>query len=199
MRLLTRIEKLVRLATPTMMDRKLDEQRALCQGQPVEEILQHVRNATRPEDRELLDEVLDGLLSYYDKRRPGAPNDILWGGAHGFLQWLWSMQDGWSVLPRPVPRELLLAYRNGSRRRLKETADRLALYGKCPAMAFDDDDRAGIIAYPLLLYRCQDCHVALPGCSPDGEHGGFGPPCPSCGGRKIVHMNLPNWGEFVIV
>jgi hypothetical protein len=80
------------------------------------------------------------------------------------------LQDGWAELPETIPHAVLLAWRNG--------------YANHPAGST-----------PIPMWRCEDCRMVLPNCTPDG----FGPcitPCPVCGGERIGRMNLWAWGTF---
>jgi hypothetical protein len=86
---------------------------------------------------------------------------------HGFVNWLWGLQDGRWSLPEELPEDWLLAWRNGY------------------APYYFSDGRRPWCPHPWS--RCEDCRMGLPCTDADGragEGGGFRA-CPVCEGRRI--------------
>jgi hypothetical protein len=117
-----------------------------------------------PESVPMLETIFDQIEEYDQRPRRKLPNGETAENIHGFLEWLWCLQEGCSSLPEKIPPELLLAWRNG--------------YVNHPAGST-----------PVPIRRCEDCLLVLPNCSPDG----FGhciSPCPVCGSENISHKDL---------
>jgi hypothetical protein len=88
---------------------------------------------------------------------------------HGFVEWLWGLQDGRWSLPEELPEAWLLAWRNGY----------------VPEWGYDKNPWC-----PQPSNRCEDCRLGLPCTGPDGragESGGFRT-CPTCGGKRISQV-----------
>jgi hypothetical protein len=100
-----------------------------------------------------------------DRRPPRKlPNGETVKDIHGFLYWLWGLQEGCSSLPETMPPELLLAWRNGHVNHPAGTT-------------------------PVPIRRCEDCLLVLPNASVDGYGPSMGP-CPVCGSENISHKKL---------
>jgi hypothetical protein len=135
-----------------------------CKGATWEELLQMIEESLLPESVPVLENIFDQIEEYGQRPPRKLPNGEMAENIHGFLFWLWGLQEGSSSLPEKMPPELLWAWRNG--------------YTNHPA---------GVS--PVPIRRCEDCLLVLPNCTPDG----FGPtfsPCPVCGGQNISHKDL---------
>src|SRR5262245_37521369 len=136
----------------------------LCKGATWEELLHMLEESLLPESVPVLETIFDHIEEYYQRPARELPNGETVKNIHGFLRWLWCLQEGCSSLPEKMPPELLLTWRNG--------------YINHPAKAT-----------PVPIRRCEDCLLVLPNASPDG----FGPcitPCPVCGSENISHKDL---------
>ncbi len=135
-----------------------------CTGASWEGMLQMIEESLLPESGLVLKDI-DDQIEEYSRRPPRKlPNGEMTQDIHGFMYWLWDLQEGNSSLPEKIPPDLLLAWRNG--------------YTNHPAGAT-----------PVPIRRCEDCLLVLPNSSPDG----FGPsinPCPACGSENISHKKL---------
>jgi hypothetical protein len=143
--------------------------RRQCQDASWEELLRLVDESIPPESEPLVNDILDQIEDYH-RRSDESPGGESRENVHGFVEWLWGLQEGWAELPEAIPHAVLLAWRNGSA-----------------------NHTAG--GTPIPMWRCEDCRMVLPNCTADG----FGPcitPCPVCGGERIGHMNLWAWGTF---
>jgi hypothetical protein len=71
---------------------------------PLKEVREAVRAAVPPESAPVLDEILQQEAQC--KGRGSAYR-------HGFTSWLDNLSGGWSLLPRVIPHDVLLAWRDG--------------------------------------------------------------------------------------
>jgi hypothetical protein len=136
----------------------------LCKGASFDELMQMVEESLLPESGPVLKDIHDQIEEYSRRPPRKLPNGEMTQDIHGFMYWLWDLQEGNSSLPEKIPPELLLAWRNG--------------YTNHPGGAT-----------PVPIRRCEDCLLVLPNCTPDG----FGPsinPCPACGSENISHKKL---------
>ncbi len=113
---------------------------------PDKEILEAVRKAVSPESAPVLDEILRQQAQC--KARGGA-----W--RHGFTSWLENLSGGWSLLPRVIPRDVLLAWR--------------------------DEHANQPTSSQLPEVYCPRCAVALPKMGPTWGDGSQRHVCPVCG------------------
>jgi hypothetical protein len=144
--------------------------RRQCQNATWEELLQLVDESILPESWPVMEDILSQIEEYHERPPRELANGEMKKDVHGFVEWLWGLQDGWAELPETIPHAVLLSWRNG--------------YANHPAAST-----------PIPIRRCEDCRMVLPNCTADG----FGPcitPCPVCGSNRIGHMNLWAWGTF---
>jgi hypothetical protein len=82
----------------------------LCVGLGMEQVLELVIAAIRPEHEPILKALHDQIEDYAARgyRPPDGSNPV-----HGFVEWLWGLQDGLWSLPEELPEAWLLAWRNG--------------------------------------------------------------------------------------
>jgi hypothetical protein len=126
--------------------------------------MQMIEESLLPESVPVVETIFDQIEEYHQRPRRKLPNGETAENIHGFLYWLWCLQEGCSSLPEAMPPELLLAWQNG--------------YVNHPAGST-----------PVPIRRCEDCLLVLPNASVDG----FGPsigPCPACGSENISHKDL---------
>jgi hypothetical protein len=87
-------------------------------------------------------------------------------GWHGFTLWKEALQQGWARLPRTIPHEVLLAWRNGH---------------ACAAR-----DSVAPDVY------CRHCRMALPAAGPNGSPQTIFRRCPVCGFDDLGRED-PRW------
>jgi hypothetical protein len=84
-----------------------------CTGASWEGVLQMIEESLLPESGPVLKDI-DDQIEEYSRRPPRKlPNGEITQDIHGFMYWLWDLQEGNSSLPEIIPPELLLAWRNG--------------------------------------------------------------------------------------
>ena len=177
MELNKRVDKLLETVRP-MADRHRKVNRtSRLKGASMRTILDALKSAVAPEDQSILDDIGEQMEEY--EAQP--PRVIRAYGKeyeqpyiHGFIEWLCLLQDGVASLPDRFPRKVLLAWR-----------DRYV-----SKWGFD-----GKPWCPMPFWRCEDCKMVLP----HGE-GGWGGPCPVCGGSRIWCADLSkrlgaNWKD----
>jgi hypothetical protein len=164
MSLKTRIRRLEEEVNMMARGRGRSVRSRLCKGATWEEMLQMLEESLLPESVPVVETIFD-QIEEYDQRPPRKlPNGETAKDIHGFLYWLWGLQEGSSSLPEKMPPELLLAWHNG--------------YVNHPAGAT-----------PVPTRRCEDCLLVLPNASVDGFGHTFGP-CPVCGSENISYKDL---------
>jgi hypothetical protein len=165
-----RVEKLLAEARTMAKTRRQEVRSRRCADATWEELLQMVDEALFPESYPVVEDILKQMEEYHQRPPRELPNGKLKKDIHGFVEWLWGLQDGWAALPETIPHAVLLAWRNG--------------YANHPAQST-----------PIPHCRCEDCHMVLPNCTADG-FGLYINPCPVCGSDRIGFMNLWAWGTF---
>jgi hypothetical protein len=164
MNLKTRIRRLEEEVTMIARGRGRSVRSRLCKGSTWQELLQMVVESLLPESVPVLENIFDQIEEYKQRPSRTLPNGEAVENNHGFLEWLWCLQEGCSSLPEKIPPELLLAWQNG--------------FVNHPAGST-----------PVPIRRCEDCLLMLPNCTPNG----FGPcisPCPVCDSENISHKDL---------
>lgn len=140
-----------------------------CAALEWDDLLAAVDKTLLPESLPILEGVLT-LVNEYDQRRRAEGRDDF---PHGFVHWLYALQDGWALLPPRIPHAVMLAWKAGSAEALQRTG-----------------------GSPRPFCRCEDCLMVLPNANPQG----WGPPispCPVCGSERLAAQDLSKpWGTF---
>ena len=164
MNLKTRIRRLEEEVNMMARGRGRSVRSRLCKGAPWKELLHLLEESLLPESVPVLETIFDQIEEYGQRPARKLPNGETAENIHGFLYWLWGLQEGSSSLPEKMPPELLLAWRNG--------------YVNHPAGST-----------PVPIRRCEDCLLMLPNCTPNG-FGACISPCPVCDSENFSHKNL---------
>jgi hypothetical protein len=135
-----RLDKL--LATAGGMARRRGQaiRRRQCQNATWEELLRMVEESLLPESVPVMEDIVGQIEEYHLRPPREIANGKLAENVHGFEYWLMGLQTGSSSLPKKIPHELLLAWRNG--------------HANHPASAT-----------PVPVCRCKACLLVLPNCT----------------------------------
>lgn len=130
-----------------------------CRDATLEQLLQLVYDATEDDDLAFLEEIAVQAREFHEQPPPPREEwqtqeqydtELEHGpGTHGFCQWLWMLQVGESSLPESIPRELLVAWRDG--------------YANHPCNVLQMrpyDHKLRVSPQPVL--RCADCRIVYP-------------------------------------
>jgi hypothetical protein len=165
-----RVEKLLEQARVIARNRRRAVRQRQCQDATWEELLGLVGKAIPAESWPVVQDILKQIEEYRQRPSRELANGEMRTNVHGFVEWMIGLWQGWAALPETIPHVVLLAWRNG--------------YANHPARST-----------PIPIQRCEDCHMVLPNCGPDGL-GRCSAPCPVCGSDRLSHMNLWAWGTF---
>ncbi|HJZ94805.1 MAG TPA: hypothetical protein VKE40_28320 [Gemmataceae bacterium] len=167
-----RLERLTERARAIESKRARSVRAKLCVGLDWDQILLQIAQAVRPEHVPIMEAIGSQLQDYSDRtpQRPGFPD------RHGFLDWIFGLQDGRWSLSEQLPEAWLTAWRDGYRKE----------------WGFDKRPWS-----PRPFNRCEDCRLALPNVGPDGRFEGPGfPACPACGGQRISQICFYDMRKF---
>jgi hypothetical protein len=158
-----RLDRLRDRATTARTEKARAVRARVCVGLEIERVLELVEAAVRPEHGPILDAICRQAEDY-EARGYRPPDGSV--PVHGFLEWVWGLQDGWWSLPEELPEDWLLAWRNGY----------------APYRFHDKTPWC-----PRTSQRCEDCRLGLPCTGPDGRAGadGWFRACPACGGTRL--------------
>jgi hypothetical protein len=143
------------------------------QGAGLDEICDVLEEGLPRESRDILYEIGEQIEAFHQRpayELPDGPAQDI----HGFVLWLAQVQSGSSSLPLPLPKRLLLAWRNG--------------------FAYHPAGNT-----PVPLWRCADCLLVLPNSDESGTGFGF-ESCPSCASTRLHRKKLsgPPWDSWDI-
>ncbi len=167
-----RVDKILNAVRPLVTAMRRANQTRSMKGKSLEAIVDAIETATAREDLPLLEEIgqqVEHYHSWYDSRPPRQLANGKTAGRdyHGFIEWLFSLQDGFGTLPIRLPRRFLELWRDGYRR----------------VWGLDGGPWA-----PKPLLRCADCRLILPHCA-TGQ-GDWDRLCPACGSERISFSDV---------
>src|SRR5262245_58928557 len=156
-----RVERLLEQARVIAKTRRRTIRGRQCQNATWDELCEMVVQSILPESQPILGDIMRQVEDYQQRPPRALADGTTAEDVHGFVQWLQGLSDGWAALPETIPHVVLLAWRNDYVRR-REEAQRLLRFGV-------GDGWGGT---PVPVWRCEDCHMVLPNCTPD-SFGGF--------------------------
>ncbi len=140
-------------------------------GKTLQAVINSVEKATAPEDRHILEAIAEQIEHYSEWYNSRPPRQLANGKTagpeyHGFIGWLWALQDGFGLLPSKLPRRFLELWRDGY----------------CRVWGIDGGPWA-----PKPLSRCASCKLILPHCRGQGDWDRL---CPACGSERISFSDV---------
>jgi hypothetical protein len=144
----------------------------LCIGLGPVEIFNLICAAIRPEHHPIMEAIWMQLPDYETRGRKG-PDGL--PAVHGFVDWIWGLEDGRWSLPEELPGTWLVAWRDGYKRE----------WG---------GDKEPWCPHPFQ--RCEGCRLALPNVGPTGSLEDEFTSCPACRSTTISSVCFFDMRKF---
>jgi hypothetical protein len=168
MNLNSRVRQLLERVVPVVRRKRLRATMTNCEALDVHQLMDVVARAVDRADEDVFKDLIaqaDATLDLPPRPLPGGGFACDW---HGFIEWLCALKDGWALLPAVIPRDVLLAWRDG--------------HAQFPVGPF---------------CRCHDCWMVLPNATPGGVPRRWFKACPVCNSERLCWADIAHWpGAF---
>jgi hypothetical protein len=179
-----------------------------CQGKPFDEVVALVEAALPPGGADVLSAIAEQIQLVESQDPTTLPNGEKREPTHGFVEWIWQLQDGNATLPEVIPLTVLTAWRDGfsdmgTTERIRSAVGSMErVAGHCPDpntrcasckllvwCCEKESKKKPEYTAPVPHWRCSDCLMVLPHTPPEN----FGE-CPVCGSSKLSPRDLSQPG-----